>query len=175
MTIGNGYRSLPQSAIINTPALPLSLKAFCAWLLSMQKYPKKTANELIIAAQTADPCYMLITTGGEMEFSIVLFCFHTLSQSACWHGVEFMAEGQIFSLFLPLEIRGIKLCMNVSKALLTPPPWILMIFSCHPSIQPLNPIVKHLCAPSLFHSQSLFLTPSEITPYSSSSVLYSDA
>lgn len=112
MTTGNGYRSLPQSVIINTTALPLSLKASCAWLPSMQKYPQKTVNELIIDAQTADSCYRLITIRGEIEFWIVLFCFPPFESISMLTESAVHGRRSDVSLFLPLQIRGIKLCMN---------------------------------------------------------------
>lgn len=166
MTTGNGYRSLPQSMIINTTALPLSLKASCAWLPSMQKYPQKTVNELIIDAQTADSCYRLITIRGEIEFWIVLFCFPPFESISMLTQSGVHGRRSDVSLFLPLQIRGIKLCMNEC-------------FQTSVDLTTMNTDDIHLPSiPSLSISAPVdsFTACSRLLPhYSSSSVPYSPA
>lgn len=81
-----------------------------------QKYPKETANEPGRAApHTDDPWHRLLTTyKSEIKYWNVMFYFHTLSQSACETGVEFMAKGRkfLFSHFTDQRDQAVHECLQ---------------------------------------------------------------
>lgn len=98
MTTGIGYRSLPQSAIINTRALSFSHK-HPVLRKSILKKQLMSLSEQLHTLLIYAIGYLRLTWWNAILNRHVLFSH--LSQSACENGLEFMAEGQkfLFSYF----------------------------------------------------------------------------